>query len=98
MTATEIIRDLLRRGVELQAQGDRLRFRPKEAVPPDLLALLVQHKPAIMATLSTRARIRGRDETAESDSAEPCWHCKSSGNCACALCGVAGQGLGAGGM
>ena len=89
MTATEIIRDLRSLGVELQAQGDRLRFRPKDAVTPDLLALLVQYKPDILAALSTKARIRGRDETVETAAAETCRHCHGERTCCCAICAIA---------
>ena len=94
MTATEIIRDLRRRGVELQAQGDRLRFRPKEAVTPDLLALLVQYKPKILAALSSKARVRGRDETVEAGEAEVCWHCGGGKACRCALCAIPAPAMG----
>ena len=52
MTATEIIRDLQSRGVELRAEGDRLRFRPKEAVTPDLIKILKQHKAEIIAAVA----------------------------------------------
>ncbi len=44
MTATEIFEELERRGVELVVAGDRLRFRPREAVSPELLAALARHK------------------------------------------------------
>ena len=93
MTATEIIQDLRRLGVQLEAAGDRLRFRPKEAMTPDLLALLVQYKPDILAALSTKARIRGRDETVET-AAETCWHCHGERTCRCALCAIAAPGTG----
>ena len=94
MTATAIILDLRRRGVQLEAAGDKLRFRPKKAVPPDLLVLLVQNKPDILAALSTKARVRGRDEVVESAGADPCWHCKADGVCGCALCGSGAPGMG----
>ena len=52
MTATEILNELQRRGVELRAEGDRLRFRPKEAVTPDLIKILKQHKAEIIAAVA----------------------------------------------
>ena len=51
MTATEILSELARRGVDLEVHGDRLRFRPKEAVTPALLEVLREHKAALLARL-----------------------------------------------
>jgi len=53
MTATEILSELHRRGVELIAAGDRLRFRPKEAVTPELVTTLARHKTEILAALKS---------------------------------------------
>ena len=53
MTAVDIIQALRQRGVELQAAGDRLRFRPKEAVPPDLLALMKERRGEILTALTS---------------------------------------------
>ena len=49
MTAAEILEDLRRRGVTLVAEGDRLRFHPKTAVPPETRDLLARHKPELLA-------------------------------------------------
>ena len=35
MTAAALVADLRARGVELVPAGDRLRFRPASAVPPE---------------------------------------------------------------
>ena len=42
MTAADVMTELHRRGVQLEAVGDKLRFRPKEAVTPDLVEVLKQ--------------------------------------------------------
>ena len=97
MTATEIIQDLRRRGVQLEAVGDRLRFRPREAVTSDLVEALKQHKAEIISTLTAPAvpaRVRGWDETVETGTAEVCWHCGGGKACRCALCAIPGAGTG----
>ena len=54
MTATEILSELERRGVRLEVVADRLRFRPKEAVTPELVEVLKQHKGEILTVLQSR--------------------------------------------
>ena len=49
MTAAEILEDLRRRGVTLVAEGDRLRFYPKAAVPLETRDLMARHKPDLLA-------------------------------------------------
>ena len=96
MTAIDIIQDLRRRGVELQAAGDRLRFRPAGAIPPDLLERLREHKAEIIAALETttvRARVRGADEVVPTANPEECWHCHGLRICRCALCGQRSEGM-----
>ena len=44
MGPTELLAELTRRGVEITVEGDRLRFRPQDAVTADLRAELVEHK------------------------------------------------------
>lgn len=48
---SELMADLERAGIELQADGDRLRFRPQSAIPPDLAARLKANKAGILAML-----------------------------------------------
>jgi hypothetical protein len=43
--------DLATRGVELRAEGSRLRFRPRSAVTPDLAGRLKTHKAQMLAIL-----------------------------------------------
>lgn len=45
---------LARLGVELRADGERLRFRPVDLVDHGLRAELAKHKAAILATLAAR--------------------------------------------
>jgi hypothetical protein len=63
VTAAELLGALRTRGVELRAAGDRLRFRPVAAVPPDELAALRAHKPALLALLADLEQLE-RDGTA----------------------------------
>jgi len=39
-------------GITLKAAGDRIRYRPKSAAPPDFVESLQQHKAEILAILS----------------------------------------------
>ena len=53
MTAEELIRELRGRGVELTIKGDRVRYRPKTAVPAELQPILISHKHELLALLSS---------------------------------------------
>jgi hypothetical protein len=48
VTAAEVLAELLSRRVELAVVGDRLRFRPVQAVTADLLAELREHKAEVV--------------------------------------------------
>jgi hypothetical protein len=50
-----LLADLSARGIELRADGDRLRFRPRAAVTPDLAARLKAHKARLLAVLQGAA-------------------------------------------
>lgn len=52
MTAAGLVTELRVRSVELVPAGDRLRFRPTSAVPPELLGLLQEHKAEELALLT----------------------------------------------
>ena len=58
MTANEILSELARRGVSLEVIGDKLRWRPKDAVTEKLLEALKLVKREIIAVLS-RGRPHG---------------------------------------
>ncbi len=44
--------ELGRRGIELRAAGDRLRYRPRSAMTPDLSARLTAHRGELLAILT----------------------------------------------
>ncbi len=57
MTATPcpvsvLLVELARRGIELRAAGDRLRYRPRCAMTPDLAARLAAHRGDLLAILA----------------------------------------------
>jgi hypothetical protein len=65
-TASSLLARLAALGVRLSAAGDRLRFYPAEAVPPELIEQMRQHKPEILALLRGRAA----DQPAEPSTAQ----------------------------
>lgn len=54
MRPESLLTELRSRGVELEAAGDRLRFRPVEAIPPELFAELREHKAELLGLLGGR--------------------------------------------
>ena len=50
--AASLLAELTKRGVRLEAHGDRLRFTPQSAVTTELKNRLRQHKPAVLALLN----------------------------------------------
>jgi amino acid adenylation domain-containing protein len=60
MTATELLSELEARGIELWAEGDRLRFRaPEGALTSDLRERLAQHRTEVLALLRERGAHQG---------------------------------------
>jgi hypothetical protein len=58
MTASEVIAEMSRKGITLVARGDRLAYdAPKGVVTPELVTLLRQHKPEILAILTAPSPI-----------------------------------------
>jgi hypothetical protein len=53
MSAADLLLELNRQGIRLEANGDRLRYHPQSALTPDLLARLKAHKAELLAILST---------------------------------------------
>jgi NADPH-dependent ferric siderophore reductase len=51
-TPAALLAELIARGIELQAHGDRLRFRPQKAMTGNLVARDKAHKPALLALLA----------------------------------------------
>lgn len=52
--AIDLLAELRERGIELAVDGERLRFRPVEAVPPELRARMSRLKPELIALLAPR--------------------------------------------
>lgn len=50
--AVDLLAELHALGVELVAEGERLRFRPREAVGPELRARMVRLKPELIALIT----------------------------------------------
>ena len=91
MTATEIVSELSRLGVRLKVAGDKLRWKPREAVGAEMLEALREHKAEILEALrgvSVLARVRGRDEIVEAGAVDVCWHCHGERTCRCISCAV----------
>jgi hypothetical protein len=55
MSADELLLELDQRGIRLEAAGDRLRYHPRTALPPELLARLRTHKGDVLALLGRSA-------------------------------------------
>ena len=60
MSVGEVLADVERRGVTLAPADDKLRFRPKDALPPELVEELRAHKASILRILTDR-EIAARD-------------------------------------
>lgn len=54
-TVTQLLQDLQRRGVTVRAIGDRIGFKPADAVPPDLLERMKRHKAELLQALRADA-------------------------------------------
>lgn len=52
MTAAELLSDLTTLGIQLEARGERLRYWPRSAATPDLVARLQAHKGELLAMLT----------------------------------------------
>jgi hypothetical protein len=53
MTAMQLLADLSRRGIKLEARDGQLRYFPKAAIGPQLLTALRRHKLELMAVLTS---------------------------------------------
>src|SRR5215204_6302574 len=56
MSAKTLLSELRGRGVEVVAEGELLRFRPRAAVTPELLDRLRAHKPSLLNLLEWERR------------------------------------------
>ena len=57
MKATQLMADLTRLGIRIEADGDRLRYSPRSAVTPDLADQMKSHKDALLAILQGDSKI-----------------------------------------
>jgi hypothetical protein len=55
MSNSLLLSELKEQGITLQAHGNRLRYRPRSAVGPELLALLQKHKADIIRIINLEA-------------------------------------------
>lgn len=55
MSALELYTLLTKHGVILEASGDRLRYSPKDALTPELVEQVRQHKRALVTLLEGKA-------------------------------------------
>ena len=55
MTATQLMTDLARLGICIEAHGDRLRYSPRSAVTPDLTERMKANKTELLAILRNNA-------------------------------------------
>ena len=63
MDASEVVERLVARGVLLVVAGDRLRFRPRGAVTPELREALIEHKAEVVRLLEVEEhQVRWRAE------------------------------------
>jgi len=53
MSASELLAELRKCSVELVATGGQLRYRPREAVTPQLLDQIKKHKPELLKLLES---------------------------------------------
>ncbi len=51
---SHLLAELYALGIQLEADGERLRFRPREAVTPDIAARLKAHKAELLAAVGKR--------------------------------------------
>lgn len=68
--AADLLTELDRLGIQLEADGEYLRFRPREKVMADLVGWMKAHKAELLTVLATRRTAGGLLEVAETWQAE----------------------------
>jgi hypothetical protein len=58
--AVDLLAELEGLGIELEADGDRLRFRPRDKVTADVAAQMKEHKAELLALLERREAVSRR--------------------------------------
>ncbi len=65
-SAAHLMADLHPRGIDVQVTGDTIRYRPRDAVTPDLMQRLQTHKVELLAmSIIQNALDLGNDDLAE---------------------------------
>ena len=59
-SAAELLAELDALGIQLAADGEHLRFRPREKVTADLASRMKMHKPELVALVVKRAELDRR--------------------------------------
>jgi hypothetical protein len=102
VSAADLITDLARLGIRIEAQGDRLRYSPRSAVTPDLAERMKANKRGLLAILRPEAlALESADDEADYnaealeiiDPPDPCPECGTlelwqtlAGNWRCLRC------------
>jgi len=77
MTTSELLSDLIVRGVEFQAHGDKLRFRPVEKLNRDDVENIRRHKTALLRLLRAEGH-EYRDPDADPRPLLACDRCEAT--------------------
>ena len=76
VAAMELMTDLARLGIHIEAHGDRLRYSPRSAVTPELADRMKAHKGELLAILRRDPEAGDTDEGIEViDPPDPCPKC-----------------------
>jgi hypothetical protein len=67
MNATDVLSEVSRLGITIWSKGERLLFRPKRAITPELAEALAANKPGVLAELTRRARVEDASNIATRD-------------------------------
>ena len=71
-TAASIVAQAIERGLELEVEGDAIRFRPREAMTPPIAAAIREHREEILAFLRANAAAAGAERsTPRPDAGDP---------------------------
>lgn len=67
MSATQLVSDLARLGIRIEAHGERLRYSPRAAATPALIHRMKTHKGELLAILQrdSETTVIGPNETAQ---------------------------------
>jgi len=77
MSTAELLLDLGRVGIRLEADGERLRYCPRSALTPDLLDRLKAHKAELLALLRPVPIVKAQPMPSVKPTAKPVCRCGS---------------------